>query len=468
MNEIPDSFNGYLKVGNDTFVYNVSNQIVTLLPAESDRCKRNEIIERIRSNNTESPEYLYGADSNYLIAMLHNSKFIFGGLEINPVIRFATPIIIKALGNTAYFINNMLTQPWQNYYAITFYGGNINALFDPMIAVERPEIDDYLKNDGAREIKMRPWNDYTRSVDFEIFNEKVNLTISVAQTGEKSNKEHRGASLEKLNSFIRLSFESPQHFEKIGFYYKIVKSLVAILTMNNNIFFEVFLSQKDCNNLFFKTAICKIFDHYENYSTRECHNVISLCDIFDYIPNLIESIANNEVDSLLELLPEDNRKVGRISIKNVQDLCTALEVAYSWSEKGKEKDKLIEELKGNIKKTIVEFTKAHAEIDVNKETTISSAFQYLSYTLKQKILTMYSENHEIIDGVIKKWSLPQFNETNVASFVKLRNNKTHSGIVQWDDNVNLYYALHSLVYVCLFKHIKLPEEVVKLIILNVF
>ena len=50
----------------------------------------------------------------------------------------------------------------------------------------------------------------------------------------------------------------------------------------------------------------------------------------------------------------------------------------------------------------------------------------LDYTLKQKILTLYDENHNVADAIVSKWLLPQINETNIASFVKLRNGKTHS------------------------------------------
>ncbi len=62
---------------------------------------------------------------------------------------------------------------------------------------------------------------------------------------------------------------------------------------------------------------------------------------------------------------------------------------------------------------------------------MSSAFQYLDYTLKQKILTLYNENSDIVDAIVSKYSLPSVNENSIASFVKLRNNKTHSGTVEW-------------------------------------
>jgi hypothetical protein len=145
-----------------------------------------------------------------------------------------------------------------------------------------------------------------------------------------------------------------------------------------------------------------------------------------------------------------------------------LEVAYDWSKRSKEKDLLIAELKKNIKKTIAEFTESHDEIDIYKETTISSAFQYLDYTLKQKILTMYNENCDAVGAIISKWSLPKLDEANVGSFVKLRNSKTHSGTIEWGDNANLYTTLLALGYACLFRYIGLSNEAIKSALLDIF
>ncbi len=44
--------------------------------------------------------------------------------------RFATPLIVKAAGNADGYIK-MLTDRWDKFHAITFVGGNINALYDP-------------------------------------------------------------------------------------------------------------------------------------------------------------------------------------------------------------------------------------------------------------------------------------------------------------------------------------------------
>lgn len=471
MTKIADNFCGYLNISHDTFAYNISDDVVTLLPTQFEQAKRYEVLDRIRSHNIDLPEYLYGvSDNNYKIAMLRTGKFSSDLLGLNPSIRFRTCVILKASGNAAGFYNT-LTEDWNKYHAITFYGGNINALCNPQIAVKPPTCGEYIKknSDGAREIKIRPWADYTRSVDFELYGEKATLTISIMQTGETNNLENMGSySLGELNSFIRLSFENAQSFDNITKHFRIIKSLIAILTMHNNVFFNVYLSQKNFDNQYFKTAVCKIFDHYENYSKRTWNNVIPIYKVFCCIPTLISKILKNEIEPLLALLPEDNKRVNQVSITNVQDLCTALEVAYDWGKWSRKKDFLIDELKNNIKETITRFTENHNEIDTYKETTISSAFKYLDYTLKQKILAVYNENCDVVDEIISKWSLPQVDEASVGSFVNLRNKKTHDGIIDWGDNANFYMSLFVLEYASLFSYIGLSKETIKSALLHIF
>ena len=99
---------------------------------------------------------------------------------------------------------------------------------------------------------------------------------------------------------------------------------------------------------------------------------------------------------------------------------------------------------------------------------MSSAFQYLDYTLKQKILTLYNENSDIVDAIVSKYSLPSVNENSIASFVKLRNNKTHSGTVEWGKSAKIYAPLFAIVYASFFKYIKFPDEVIKSTLLQIF
>lgn len=251
-------------------------------------------------------------------------------------------------------------------------------------------------------------------------------------------------------------------------YYSIIKDLIAILTLQNNVSFETDIRQKNSENELFRTGVCRIFDHYENYSVRKCQNVISIYSISDYVPNLINAIMNNEADSLLEILPEDNGMIGKVTITNIQDLCTALEVACKWGKRNREKDNLIENLKKEIKKTIATFIESHDDMNACNETTINSAFDYLDYTLKQKILTPYNENRCIINAIIDKRSLPQISEASVAAFVNLRNNKTHSGTVEWGDSARIYAALLALGYACLFRCVDIPDKVIESVLIRIF
>lgn len=471
MTKIADSFSGYLNIDDEVFAYNVSNHKVTLLPAQSDQSSIYKAVDKIHkreeAQGKEPSEFLFGYNGGYRIALLRKGAFHTDSFGINPVIQFATPLIIKSSGNTEYFYKT-LSEDWNKFHAITFCGGNINALCSPEIAIERSK-DKLRGNDGSGEIRILPWADYSRSISFEIDGEKIELTISISRTWAANNAERIGAySLGELNSFIRFSFENAQDFDKFEKYYRIANEMIAILTTQSNVSFEVYLSQRNSENLYTKTALCKVFDGYDNYCARRSHEVIPIYGIFDCLPNLVRNISRGKLTFLLSLLPDDNRDAHRITITNIQDLCTALEVAYRWSKRHSEKDALIEELKQRIKETISEFTEEHSEIDIYNQTTIHSAFQYLDYTLKQRITTLYAENCAVIDSIVSKWALQPVNEESIGSFVKLRNSRTHSGIVGFNDSVELYSPLFALVYCCLLNHIGLCEETIKSILLQVF
>lgn len=468
MKRIDDHFCGYLSLDKDVFTYYISNGVVTLLPAYSDPSEQRNAFERISSRNIDSSEFIYGLTGNTHVAMLRNGKIHTSLLGMDLSAKFATPLIVQAAGNAIGYYER-LTEDWGKFHAITFAGGNINAIYNPEMAVIPPNYADLSKSDGAHTIKLRSWSDYTHTTDFEIYGEKVTLTITVLHAENQSISDRIDAySLGKLNSSIRFSFENAQSLDKIEQYYRMAKSLIAILTRQNNIIFETHLSQRGTDNQFFKSASCKIFDHHENYSLRQWHQTIQLLSIFDYLPNLLKKIAANEIDVLLDILPDDNRKANLISISNVQDMCTALEIAYRWSDAHVEKDALIKELKKNINATIADFIEHHNEIDARRETTISSAFQYLDYTLKVKIHTLYTENRDIIDPITAKHNLPTITEDSIGEFVKLRNNKTHQGVIDWGDSAKIYHPLFALLYSCLLKSIGVSGDKVKMIVQNIF
>ena len=134
---------------------------------------------------------------------------------------------------------------------------------------------------------------------------------------------------------------------------------------------------------------------------------------------------------------------------------------------------MIEELKASINDTISAFVQSklkqgELEISIQDDTNIASAFKYLDFTLTDKILTLYSECQSIIDGFIAHKSLPQINESRVRSFVRLRNNKTHNGEIEWGDNAATYVILLALLYASFLKNVGVNDDIIQQLLVNVF
>ena len=468
MMKIEDCFSGYVSIDGESFAYSFSDQMVTLLPALNNASERYKAVEKTNNRDIKLPEFIYGEDNNAQIAFMRKSDFSQSRIGFVPSLRFSPPLIIKAAGNADGFYSSLSTD-WNNFHAITFWGGNINAICDPQMAIVQRQKDDPLPQDGVTEIKTRPWNDYTRTENFVIDGQQVTLTVSVYQSGENYDKARSDAYLlGELNTFIRFSFADSQDFSSIEKYYLIAKKIVAFLTMQNNVTFSMYLSQRNAKGQFVRSAVCKAFDGYDNHSKKNRYHVIPLYSVFDCIPSLIEKIIGKQLDALLSVLPENNHRINTVSISNVQDLCTALEVTYEWGKQKRPKDALIEELKKSIKKTISCFMSDHSEIDVYNESTISSAFQYLDYTLKEKIQALYQENKETVDIVSKKWALPCLTKENISAFVKLRNGKTHNGMFEWGESAEIYPVLLALAYICVLSSIGVSPDIVNQIIFQNF
>lgn len=203
MTKIEDNFNGYLQIGDDGFVYNVNGHIVSLMPTENDPAKRIEIVNNICAQKIELPEFIYGEDNDVDIAFFRNTKFV-QQKWLNPKAVFATPLIVKSTSINS----NILSEEWGKFHYITFYGGNINSLYNPHKAVEP---NSHVVNNGVEEIKLRSKSEFTRSIECEICGEKAKFTFSVFNESTLDRKTGTGSYvLGELNSGICLTFENAQ------------------------------------------------------------------------------------------------------------------------------------------------------------------------------------------------------------------------------------------------------------------
>lgn len=460
---IPENFCGYINIEEDRYVYNANGHIVKLFPVVES--KKHDYASMFGMNIEEDDEndfrYVYGNDEGmHEIALLmksSNIKHSMIGLS------FFAPIIIKSCGNASGFYNS-LSNDWNKYDAIMFSGGIIDSLYNPKIAAlkmpSNEEVREQIKDfDGARSIEIKPFDEYTHVTNVLINERKIKMMFSVSQSGGEENINT--TDLGSLKSFIQLQFDTPQDFITVHKYIRVIKKMLAVFSKQKNIDFDVSLKQRVSDEKYMETGICKVFVDNQDFYKPNSHRVIDIMKLLNNLPSLINNICNETVESLLMVLPDSNKNANQVSLTNVQDLCTALEVEYKLCKSKTSNDKLIDLLKKDIQQTIRDFVEKNPTIDVNRETTIHSSFQYLDYTSKQKILHLYNEHKESIDQIVEKWKLPDVNIESIGKFVALRNKKTHDGIVDWENSYKIYTPLLALVYACLLKRSEVIEIDIK-------
>lgn len=177
--------------------------------------------------------------------------------------------------------------------------------------------DRFVNNDGARSIEIKPFKEYTHSKKLKINGQKADMILSVSQSGGEDNLNT--TDLGSLKSFIQLQFDNPQEFITIHQHMKVIKKMLALLSKQNNIDFDLSLKQRLQDGKFIETGICKIFVDYEDFYKPQSHQTIKIMTLFDKLPGLISNICNDSVDSLLMVLPDRNKNAKRISITNVQE-----------------------------------------------------------------------------------------------------------------------------------------------------
>lgn len=388
---------------------------------------------------------------------------------------FGTPLIIKS---NSY--NSEITD-WTYFDAIKFIGGNINSLHPPMQAIKN--ITRRRNNNHNQGVYFYDDSEYSFKLPVvsddrgELFMFSVSIETSIESA--PSTRNFDGSSLGNINSYIRLSFSKRKIFNDIEKFFILIKDLVSLLFGMSNVKFDVRLEQKNSCDEFVESAVCLFADDYENYSFKRCNQVISLKAVCSFLPNLINSISRKESDVLLSLLPDDNRKVNYISIHHVQDMCTALEKSYEWihGKVKKKHDDYLDGLKKTIKQSIKQYDGEYAGFNAYDLTTILKSFEYLDFTLTQKVLLLYEEKVGLLNSIYNRINGSDCFDKSlvcatvsdlIAKFVKMRNVKTHSADFVWNGSECLYDPLLSIVYFSYFKHVGAEEETAEILSKRLF
>ncbi len=461
---IENSFEGWIAVDKEYAIFSADDFIFHIFSPKPDFGEAKSLLKNFFAQNSVKGEYIQAqATSLHRIAFLNT----FGAIDFfdpHQGISFSTPIIIKSCGNTECF-NRELTHDWELYDAITFWGGNINTIRNPKratIAIQEHNEKEY--NTGVNTIKVKPFSEQTHRIPITIRGARAEMVIS-SFSSDLENRSMR--EIGYVDSSIRISFETPRRFNDVLEYFSIVKDLVALFTKHYNVRFETFLQQRTDEDLFFRTAVCKVNDGHINYLEEFHYYVLQIDDILRkengsvILQNIVSMVSNNEIQHIRRLFTDNNSRRNKISINEVGFLCSALEVECDKSLKKSEKNNWIEGLKQKIQETITIYEEENPYRYTYDETNISSCFQYLNYTLKQRIYDLYLLHKNILDQFVERKNLPQICVESIGNFVKIRNKSTHEGSNMWNGGEKSYLPLFYLTYVSFFSRAGMSDEDIK-------
>lgn len=481
MTKSTEEFSGYVDINKDRFAYFVSKNWVTLQPAVQDKNEQLASFERLRHYRNDSSEFFYGTDNVGKIALFRNSN-IQVGLSYshnNGIIEsagFGTPLIVKSKS-----YNSEITD-WTYFDAIKFIGGNINSLHPPMQAIKN--ITRRRNSSHNQDISFH--DDFEYSFKLPIVTDErselfiFSVSIETNMDTAPSTRNFDCSSLGNINSYIRLSFNRRKKFNDIEKYFTLIKNLVSLLFGMSNVKFDVCLEQKNSCDEFVESAVCSFSDDYDDYSNRCWTNVVSLVDIMDYIPKIINKMIDSDgLETFFSVLPRSNIARTSISIFQVQDLCTMLEKGYEWvyedSSISNERTDYIVGLRSAIKKCIKEFDVNHGSKDVNALTNVSSAFKYIDYTAKNKYFELCCRYEELLIILCEHLNISfgsglfsNYIKERIKEFVCIRDTKTHTGNIVWNDSIEIFDLLIATVYACFFESTGMPKPRIFKIVQKLF
>jgi hypothetical protein len=445
MNKINDNFCGYAYIGENDYAFYVSGHLVKLLPPQKGFIELKGV--------DRNPLFVYGVDeNNNNIAFQRNTRD-YVAIPYDPhIFTFGTPIIIQSTNLSDYV--QELRGDWDKFDALEFRGEIIDKLYNPKCAVVEEKYEYKLPYDGAETIKLKASNEYTYKCDVKINNTNAKLIMSICS--DHGWLRHKNGSLGNLSSFIQLEFENEQRFDKLEEYYVSIYKMLSILSLSRNIEIKCSLLRKLDNNELDVTAICKVYHPYTEYTNKSAGQMITLNESNNFIPQLLSKINSNYVDSILELLPDHNKPT--INIVDIQNLCTALEVAYEKSKYKHEQDACISALREEINECLDKFMKSCLNLDVGKQTTIKSAFEYLDWTARNKIEYMYRRREEIIAKITRRDDADYIYMFGIPSLLRMRNKKTHRAIVEWNGGSKLFTPMLALLYIILFESLEIDKD----------
>lgn len=290
----------------------------------------------------------------------------------------------------------------------------------------------------------------------------------------------KGTSLENKRSILDIRFTESQGLQTFYDYYGYVTTFLEFLTFRGAApFEEIYLLYEHPKYGFDKFADCYVntsTDIFANDSElgrmeaekqiRSSMNSLSVHLLTDdAFGNIIHSIIGTDkksVDLPMVIIPKDNRDAGIITPEKIKGICSALEVEMDAAgiklNKGDELEKLIKDIKNVIK--------GHRGSEDNglPPKTYDNIFNSISHwgdSLADRAIEAWHQNEAFLQPWLSMLGISII-EDDIAAVVKARNDITHRGFQNIDENIGqTAFAMIGIIYVLALKRLNISDEIIK-------
>ncbi len=290
----------------------------------------------------------------------------------------------------------------------------------------------------------------------------------------------KGISLENNKSVLEIHFNESQGLQTFCDYYEYVTTLLGFLTFRGAApFEEIGLLYKHVKRGFVKFADCYVntsIDIFANNSEtgqkeeeRQIRNPMNSVSVHllsnDVFGNLIHSIMGTDKKNValpIAIVPKDDRDAKIITLEKIKSICSTLEIEMNVAgiklNKGDKLESLIKDIKNIIKE--------HRDSEDNRlpSKTYDNMFNSISHwgdSLADRAIEAWNQNETFLRPWLSLIGI-SISEKDIAAVVKARNDITHRGFQNIDENIaSTAFVMIGIIYVLALKRLKVRDEIIK-------
>lgn len=274
-----------------------------------------------------------------------------------------------------------------------------------------------------------------------------------------------GNSLKNSEPLLEIHFDVPQKLDALKKYYEITTKMNQFLIFRNEVAYDrISLLQCDSDNMY--QAFADVYVDFNNdIKIRSIVDVISIFDVKnDVFSNLIKSLSNNKKKNKgvpLFIQPKNSKDSLEFGIDRIKNICSALEMELDMSGVSIACNESLNKLVCEVKKLVKSYQETDLDISNKTYDTIFGNLSHWCQPLSERAWEAWKQHQDTIKPMLERYDI-SISESDIAFFVKARNNITHNGITSFDDQVaTTSFSLLAIIYCCTLTRLGMDDETIK-------